>query len=635
MLALTRRCFLDGFRCHSLCKCGRSTGIEFHRFDPWIPGDITLIVASPAPCMARRSRWMTAVGMCCILSILGCDRAPVPERESNTPVSSGVPVEPVAPTANFQSQRPASTAPARECRVRLTDIAPDVGIDFIYDNGARGQLLMVESIGGGVAWLDFDLDSRLDLYLTQGGDAAAPEPGTRPADRLYRQLSVDLFVAVEQPAGIDERHYGQGVAVGDFDNDGFPDIYVTNVGANSFYRNLGDGTFEEIAGPLGLDDARWSSSAAWADLDLDGDLDLYVCNYLKYDPYQPFKCEKDGLPALCHPRQLPHWPDECFENLGDGRFAPRSQEWNLQGDGNKALGVAIADFTNSGRPDIYVANDTTPNFLFVKQDGPGYRDEALKLGTALSGDGAMQASMGIAVGDFDRNGALDLYLTHFTGESNTLYQNHGEFGFQDISGLTGIRRATYPKLGFGTVMADLDADGRMELFVTNGHIDERNADGDGYQQQPQLLSYDGKSWFDCSAAAGPFFSGTYVGRGVATGDFDQDGDDDLFVVHQNAPSALLRNDSPQGNWLRLRFIGRQSNRFGIGVRVTATGPGIDPPLVTELAGGTSFCATHEPSLFLPLAAASGPVTLKIRWPGGPEQTLEVEQINRVMTLIEP
>jgi len=547
-----------------------------------------------------------------------------------------VPGDPAETTTEQAKSAPPSPGKKSDpCRVRLTSIAGDVGIDFIYDNGAQGQLLMVESLGGGVAWFDYKLDDRLDLYLTQGGDPAAPDPSSRPADRLYRQLAVDRFTPVEQPAGIDERQYGQGVAVGDYDNDGFPDIYVTNVGANTFFRNLGDGTFEETAQSLGIDDARWSSSAAWGDLDLDGDLDLYVCNYLKYDPYEPFKCEKDGLPALCHPRQLPHWPDECFENLGDGRFAARSREWNLSGDGNKALGVAIADFTNDGLPDIYVANDTTPNFLFVRQPDIGFQDAALKLGTALSGDGAMQASMGVAVGDFDRNGALDLYLTHFTGEANTLYQNLGEYGFQDISGVTGIRRATFPKLGFGTVMADLDADGRMELFVTNGHIDERNADGDGYRQQPQLLTFDGKSWIDCSELAGPFFSETYVGRGVATGDFDQDGDDDLFVVHQNSPAALLRNDSERGHWLRLRFLGTKANRFGIGVRVTAVGPGIDPPLISELAGGTSYCATHEPNLFLPLGEASGPVSLEIRWPGGSTQSIHVEEIDRKLTVIEP
>ncbi|MCA8997506.1 MAG: CRTAC1 family protein [Planctomycetaceae bacterium] len=507
-------------------------------------------------------------------------------------------------------------------------------MDFVYHNGAQGQLLMVESLGGGVAWTDFDRDGRLDLFFCEGGIPNAAESEPRPTDRLYRQIGELKFQRCDASAGVIERQYGQGVAAGDFDNDGFPDLYVTNVGPNSFFENMGDGTFLESAGSRKLDDPRWSSSAAWGDLDLDGDLDLYVCNYVQYDPYDPMKCEKDGLPALCHPRQIPHWPDECFENLGDGRFAPRSADWHLQGDGNKGLGVAIADFSNDGWPDIYVANDTTPNFLFVNQQGKGFAESALRLGAALSGDGAMQASMGVAVGDYDRSGTLDLFLTHFTGESHTLYQNLGEYGFSDVSGLTGIHHASFPKLGFGTVMTDFDANGTTELLTAHGHIDDRNADGDGYEQNPQLLTRVGDRWIDCSATSGDYYSQKLVGRGMSLGDFDHDGDQDICVVHQNSPTAILRNDSEPGSWLRLRFVGTAANRFGIGTRVTLRANGEPVDGVWELVGGTSYCSTHEPVLQISLNGQTAPITLVVRWPNGEPQELEVDRLNQMLTLVQ-
>ena len=518
--------------------------------------------------------------------------------------------------------------------IQFQNVTKETGLDFTYQNGADGRLLMVESLGGGVAWLDYDLDGRLDTYFTQGGKPDEPDSSNRPSDCLFRQLTSQSFLACEQMAGIVDQEYGQGVAVGDFNNDGLPDIYVTNVGANSFFENMGDGTFLKVAEEMGLDDPRWSSSAAWGDLDLDGDLDLYLCNYVQYDPYSPITCEKDGLPALCHPRQIPHWEDECFENLGDGRFAKKSFDWNLYGDGNKGLGVSIADFSNDGWPDIYVANDTTANFLFINQKGQGFEEAAVKLGAALSGDGAMQASMGVATADVNRDGTLDLFLTHFTGESHTLYKNQSEFGFLDISGISGIHQASFPKLGFGTVMTDFDANGTDEIMVTHGHIDDRNADGDGYEQTAQLLIQSGNRWIDYSGQCGDYFQERVVGRGLATGDFDNDGDLDVCIVHQNSPVALLENHSTMGKWLKIRLIGSRTNRTGIGTRITLDGGDQEIPGVWELAGGTSYCSTHQAELYLGLGERKKPITVEIHWPVGETQYVRVEEFNVTLTMVQ-
>jgi hypothetical protein len=322
-------------------------------------------------------------------------------------------------------------------------------------------------------------------------------------------------------------------------------------------------------------------------------------------------------------------PDECYFNQGDGTFTAEAQARGLFGPDGKGLGVVIADLNNDGLPDVYVANDTTPNFLFVNQGQGRFIESANILGCAVSGEGQMQASMGVALGDYDQNGWLDLYCTNFTKEGFTLYKNLGPVGFQDVTGLVGLYAPTLTKLGFGTIMADFNQDGHEDLFVTNGHVDDWREKGDAWEMEPLLFSFEGPRFVDCSATAGEFFTHKMIGRGVARGDFDNDGDWDLAVVNQNSPTAILRNDSERGNWLKLRCIAT-TNRRGLGTRVVLHQG--ERTLTQELAGGVSYCSAHEAALIFGLGNDSSPVALDVRWPDGSRQAIPDVPVNRAIIL---
>lgn len=495
---------------------------------------------------------------------------------------------------------------------QLIDRHVEANVHFVFDTGANGRALMIESIGGGGGWLDFDRDNRWDLYLVQGGDPFAPVPHPQ-GDRLLRNVTGETFRDVTDASRRPDGEYGQGLAVGDFDNDGFDDLYVTNVGGNRLLQNLGDGTFLDVTATAGVDDARWSTSAAWSDLDRDGDLDLFVCNYVEYDIGDPVICQHaDGTPAICHPDNIAAQDNNCFENLGNGQFRSMLSAWGLAANDGKSLGVAIADFNLDGRPDLLVANDITPNHLFIQQPQGTFVEQGVPLGIAMSGLGQYQASMGVAVADYDRNGFPDVYLTHFTHDSNTLYKNLGPAGFQDATRLEQLHQPTVDQLGFGTVMTDLNADGRMDLFVTNGHIDDWRSKGDRWKMPAQLFSRGTDHWFDQSSSAGPFFTEHHLGRAVGRCDYDEDGDADLLVVHQLEEAALLQNVVREGHWLTVDLVGRLSNRRGVGARVDVRCGEVH--LTEQIAGGTSFCTTHQPRLFFGLGSAAGDCDITVHWP---------------------
>lgn len=558
--------------------------------------------------------------------LAGCAPTEVPQSLS-TPthvrVSENLPLE--------RLQQLEASTDRRVTGLKFASAAVQRGLDFAYQNGNIGHRLMSEGTGGGCGWLDYDRDGAWELYLVQGGIADADSAQMQPSDRLYRNRA-NHFHDVSASAGILEVRYGQGIAIGDLDNDGFEDIFVTNIGGNTLWRNQGDGTFREDPDWTDTHWLGWSSSAAWGDVDQDGDLDLYVCNYCDFSPRNPVICRNpSGEVTQCQPNQVNPVPDHYYENLGDGRFRECSRERGLVGEGNRALGVVIANFVGDHRPEILVANDATANFLFVEEQPGLFVDLAPRFGCAFDANGRAQANMGIAIGDYDRSGTLDAYITHFEGEWNTLYANDGESGFHDATAETGALEMTLPWVGFGVAWQDFDQDGFDELLVGNGHIDDL-----GRQRvlamPPQILSFDGHRWHDLGEQAGPYFGQLMIGRAVAEADMDGDGDLDVAIVHQNSPMELLENQSRCGHWLSLEFVGRSSNRQGIGVRVNILNK--DRILMQELAGGVGYCSSRQPRLTFGLGEDAEPCDLEIVWPGGNRQRLSGVAVNQLHQVIE-
>jgi hypothetical protein len=565
----------------------------------------------------------------CPLLILGfgCSPAPSPPTLSSESEITAFPRPTLTPQP-LERREERGVPPT----IMFEDVHAALGVEFTFDTGANGRAFMVESTGGGGGWIDYDRDGWIDLYLVQGGNPTET-PAHPDGDRLYRNVD-GRFVDVTDFTRRVDREYGQGLAVGDFDNDGFDDLFVSNVGPDVLLRNMGDGTFADVTREAGLADPRWGSSAAWGDLDLDGDLDLFVCNYLKYDVHHPQDCRTDdGRPAICHPEQIDPEDNACYESLGDGTFRRVEEAWHLLGPGSKSLGVAIGDFNGDDLPDVYVANDTTANHLFIQQEPGRFAERAVALGCAMNGLGQYQASMGIACGDYDGNGYLDLYLTHFTGDSNTLYANLGPTGFHDVTRLEGLHKPTLEYLGFGTAMADFNSDGRQELIVANGHIDDWRHKNELYAMPPQLFSWDGEKWDELTSQAGPYFQGRTLGRALSTADFDRDGDLDVLFVNQNAPAALLRNESPQGNWLVVELIGVRSNRNGVNARIQVRQG--TRTCVQQRVGGTSYCSAHEGVGHFGLGAADDECVVTVRWPraGFPMQTVATP-VNRRVVITE-
>ena len=597
----------------------------------------------------RTARFRALGILAAVAAFIGCDgRSPFDTGNTSDPPAARDAEEPqdrkkAAFAFDLGSPDTASGStpdvPSASC-TSFDDISAIAGLIHTYANGESGKSLMAEAMGGGCGWLDYDRDGRPDILIGQGGDPSVVNRANEPSDRLFRNRTDSgnaAFQDITDAARLKETGYSQGVAIGDFDADGFDDIYVTNASGNSLFHNLGDGTFIDVTNESGTGDPRWSSSAAWADLDGDNDLDLYVCNYLQYDILDPLPCNNpQGEARICHPRDIEPWPDACYINNGDGTFRDAAIEMGLYGPGNKGLGVAVADFTGDGLVDLYVANDTEANFLFANQGKGQFEERAMVLGCAVDRLGRTQASMGLAVGDYDNDGNLDIYSAHFYDESNTLYRGLGSAGFEDVTGLVGLHTPTLPRLGFGTVFCDFDADGFMDLFIANGHIE--NYPGNPLlAQQPQLFEWNGASWHDCSSMAGPFFEIRQVARGVAMADHDGDGDVDLAVIHQNTPVALLENNADLGNWLGLEFVGTTSNRRGIGCKATVRCA--DRVVMQQLVAGTSYASTHQPRLFFGLGPQADDddttCDVEIAWPSGIVQTLKGVPVGQSLTVTEP
>ncbi|MFI5458430.1 MAG: FG-GAP-like repeat-containing protein [Isosphaerales bacterium] len=499
------------------------------------------------------------------------------------------------------------------------DDAEQSGLTLVFDNGRTDRRQLPETMSGGVAVLDFDGDGRLDIYAVQGGPFP---PRTNPppfGDRLFRNRGDGRFEDVTAASGLATLAggYGHGVAVGDYDNDGRPDLFVTRWGSYALYHNLGQGRFEDVTDRAALSGVRdWPTSAAWADLDNDGDLDLYVCHYLKWDPATAPPCEDPPRPGYtyCDPRHFPALPDHVFRNDG-GRFVDVTEQAGIVDLDGRGLGVLAADLDGDGKTDLFVANDTTANYFFRNQGGFRFTEEGHESGLATNASGGYLAGMGVACGDFDGDGRLDLAVTNFYGESTTLYHNLGGGLFSDRTSAAGLVAPTRFVLGFGLAAIDANNDGHLDLVQANGHTNDYRPTTP-YAMPAQLFLGDGAGkLFDVSSRAGPPWQQLRLGRGLATGDLDNDGRTDLLIVSENAPLALFRNQAASlDHFLTLAVEGTASNRDGVGARVAVTVSGRTQ--VAARFGGGSYLSANDHRLHFGLGAARMVDRVEVTWPSG-------------------
>jgi hypothetical protein len=474
------------------------------------------------------------------------------------------------------------------------------------------------TFSGGVGLLDFDRDGRLDVFLVQSG-RFPPGPGSSgEGDRLFRNRGDGTFEDATTRAGLGGDHgYGHGVAVGDVDNDGFPDLFVTRWRSYALYRNRGDGTFEDATATWGLAGGRdWPTSAAFADLDGDGDLDLYVCHYIAWDEHEDHACVDPADPGRynCNPRNFPALPDHLFRNDG-GRFVDVTGEAGIVDRDGRGLGVVAADLDGDGRVDLFVANDMSANYFFANRGGLRFEERALEAGVAANSDGGYQAGMGVACGDLDGDGRPDLAVTNFYGESTSYFQNLGDGLFADRTAASGLKAPSRPLLGFGVAFLDADNDGLLDLLTANGHIH------DGRPVYPwkmplQLLQGGPPGRLtDVSAGAGPAFAVPHIARGLAVGDLDGDGRVDVLVQSQDEPLVYLCNNSKAGRSIAFELEGTASNRDAVGAVVTVETPD-GRRRVSRRIGGGSYQSASSPILHFGLGDAPRVDRVEVRWPSG-------------------
>ena len=537
-----------------------------------------------------------------------------------------------------------SVAAATAQREIFVDRALEVGVDFTYFNGMSGEFYFPEIAGGGAALFDYDRDGDLDLYLVQGGmlgpdktlaDAIIPPPPSHPAgepflDRLFRNDLVVgedgtrtlRFTDVTKESGLVADGYGMGVASADIDNDGWPDLYLTNLGSNQMWRNNGDGTFSDITVSSGTDDNRWSVAASFFDYDADGYLDLYVGNYVDFNfAWQRICNGPTGARDYCSPAAYDPLPDRLFHNEGDGSFVDVTGRSGVSEEFGSALGVVSTDANGDGRIDIYVANDGNPNQLWINQGDGTFVNDALLAGCSVNRQGVPEASMGVDAADFDGDGDEDLFMTHLESETNTLFLNDGSGIYSDVSQESGLGRPSWEYTAFGTRGVDYDNDGLLDLMVANGAVTVVEAQaraGSPYPlHQPNSLFRNlGNGRFEeVTAEAGSTFAIPEVSRGIAFGDLDNDGDTDAVLVNSQGPARVLINTVGQDNaWIGLRLVG-QGGRDMLGARVGVF-PANGRPLWRRVRTDGSYVSAHDPRVLVGLGAASEAVRVEVRWPDG-------------------
>jgi hypothetical protein len=510
--------------------------------------------------------------------------------------------------------------PSSSLGFTLTDVTSAAGLQFHHNSGAYGGKLLPETLGSGCAFLDYDADGWQDILLINGMDWPGHER-QRSTLRLYKNNRNGTFTDVTRAAGLDIEMYGMGVAVGDYNNDGFPDILITCVGQNRLFRNTGKGTFADVTKKSGLGGRQaLSTSALWCDYDRDGLLDLLVCNYVKWSPDHDVFCSLDGKhKSYCTPEAYRGETSWLFHNRGDGTFEDVTAHSGIFDSSSKALGVAMLDYDHDGWPDLLVANDTQPNKLYRNLQNGTFRDLGMEAGIALSSEGKARAGMGVDTGDFTNSGTAGIAITNFDNEMIGLYREMKKGVYEDVSTQSGVGLPSKNSLGFGCAFCDVNLDGYLDLVVANGHIDEtvRNIRGNvGYAQPPQLFLNAGKGMFrDVASEAGGEFAQSKVGRGVACADFDRDGDVDLLITTNNGPAYLYRNDQGAGNRsIRFQLVGTKSNRDAIGAEVRIDCGGVHQSRMVK--SGSSYLSQSELPVTFGLGKRDQLDRVVIQWPSG-------------------